>query len=299
MLKESNILFNEEQHRYFLGAKELSGVTGLIHRKVAPSLSYDFASTKVGTDAHADIEGVNLSYRFGVAPITTTTHGEKYLAWYNQFKDTATIEESEYIVTDGFQYASPIDIVFKNKFGEFIICDIKTYKNFTALYRNMARWQLSIYAYLFELQNDIEVHSAFVLQVTEDGCTEHTIELYPADKVKEFLYNEDFDCYAMTTTNNTIDKVMSLSDFVEAQEAQIKALQADLDTLKSKLMQEMRDNGFTKVKQGNMTFTIVEPSVSMTFDSKLFLEEHPEYKDQYTKLSPRKGYLKITKSKGE
>lgn len=294
-LKQSNVLFNEDEHRYYIGAKEISGITGRIKEKCCPSMDFSFASAQVGTDAHKDIEGVNLAVKFDIDAFPTTKHGENYLAWLMQ--DAYTIVDSEYIVTDNNRYASPIDIVFEDKCGNVVLCDIKTYKTYTSLYKTMCRWQLSIYAYLFELQNGYAPHSAFVLQVTEDGCTEHEVELYPADMVVKFLYEDDFNPYTMQTNSNTLQKAVSLSNFVETMQEQIKSLEKDLECLKSQLLKEMQENGFTKVEQDNMTFTYVAPSVSMTFDSKTFLEEHPEYKEQYTKLSERKAYLRITRKK--
>lgn len=294
-LKESNVLFNEDEHRYYIGAKEISGITGRIKEKCCPSMDFSFASAQVGTDAHRDIEGVNLSVKFGIDAFTTTKHGENYHAWLMQ--DALTIVDSEYIVTDGNRYASPIDIVFEDKCGNVVLCDIKTYKTYTSLYKTMCRWQLSIYAYLFELVNGYAPHSAFVLQVTEDGCTEHEVELYSTEMVVKFLYDDDFSPYTMQTNSNTLQKTVSLSNFVETMQEQIKSLEKDLESLKSQLLNEMQENGFTKVEQDNMTFTYVAPSVTTSFDSNAFLLDHPEYEGAYIKETTRKAYLRITKKK--
>lgn len=296
-LKESAVRFDSENHRYFLGAKELSGITKRIHEKCAPSLDFSFANAVTGANAHDDIEGVNLAYKYSLDANPQTKHGINYFAWLNY--DVFKVLDSEYIVTDNDRYASPIDIVFEDKFGDVVICDIKTYRNYTALYAEMAKWQLSIYAYLFELQNGYAPKSAFVLQVTEMGCTEHAVTLYDSEKVRAFLYDDSFDCYTLKTNSNTLERTITLSNWIDSVETQLNALKKDKEALLSKLMQEMQENGLTKVKQGNMTFTIVAPTKTTTFDAKSFLSDHPEYEAKYTKETERKGYLKITKSKGE
>ena len=36
-LKESGVLFNEEEHSYWLGGRELSGITGMLQRQLFPT----------------------------------------------------------------------------------------------------------------------------------------------------------------------------------------------------------------------------------------------------------------------
>ena len=36
-LKGSGVLFNEEEHTYWLGGKEMSGITGMLQRKLFPT----------------------------------------------------------------------------------------------------------------------------------------------------------------------------------------------------------------------------------------------------------------------
>jgi hypothetical protein len=50
-------------------------------------------------------------------------------------------------------YASNIDKVYRVSDDTFSLGDIKTYGVMSPKKREKAKWQLSIYAYLFELQN--------------------------------------------------------------------------------------------------------------------------------------------------
>ena len=84
-----------------------------------------------------------------------TNDGTVEVADYIQIcKDNGLTHEcSEYCITDGENWASQIDKVYRTSVDTFDLADIKTYGIMTADKLAKARWQLSIYAYLFELQN--------------------------------------------------------------------------------------------------------------------------------------------------
>lgn len=61
-LKNSGVVFNEELHEYWLGDKQLSGITGMIQRQLFPDEfegvpeEMMMAAAEYGTDVHASIE---------------------------------------------------------------------------------------------------------------------------------------------------------------------------------------------------------------------------------------------------
>ena len=151
-LKNSGVFFNEEAHEYWLGDKQLSGITGMLQRQLFPdefngiSEATLNAAAEYGTGVHSSIEDFDKNW---------INDGTQETVDYIQIcKDYGlTHEASEYNVTDSKSWASNIDKVYRVSDDTFSLGDIKTYGQMTADKLQKARWQLSIYAYLFELQN--------------------------------------------------------------------------------------------------------------------------------------------------
>ena len=104
---------------------------------------------------------------------------------------------SEYIVTDGVRFASPIDKVFSTPSGGYVLADIKTGSHIDTDY---ARWQLSVYRLLFLMQNpQAKVERLSVIHVRDNGRLEMVdVEPVPEDCVRGLMQAEaagiKYDC---------------------------------------------------------------------------------------------------------
>lgn len=144
-LVKSKVVFDEISHTYdFLGMK-LSGITSLLHRTL-------FADKYTGIDpsilAKAAEYGHNIHEQIEIVDSLGVESDNPSVMDYCRIKreNNLTTLRNEYLVSDELQYASSIDIVF----DDFSLADIKTTSKLDMEYLS---WQLSIYAYLFELQN--------------------------------------------------------------------------------------------------------------------------------------------------
>lgn len=148
-LIKSQVVFNPDEHTYMLGDKELSGITSVISRQLFPDKYRDVPeyvlrkAAERGTMIHSICELVD---DMGI------THDSDEAQGYKELKDDWGLryECSEYLVSDNEDYASCIDKVYRENETDFTLGDIKTTY---VLDKESVRWQLSIYAYLFELQN--------------------------------------------------------------------------------------------------------------------------------------------------
>jgi len=76
---------------------------------------------------------------------------------------------------------------------------------------------------------------------------------------------------------------------------QIKAMEAQIEESKAKLLEMMIKNGVKSIKSDAYIITVVPDGTTSRFDKKKLLKEHPEINEaDYTTTSERKAYLKIT-----
>ena len=147
-LKESKVIFNEEQHTYTLGEKQLSGITSIVkwffpetYKNVPEDVLKEAA--KHGSMVHKKCEQFDIC-GFG--------DDLKEVQDYARLKkeNNLTTLANEYLVDDGKNFASSIDVVFNDGSNIFDLADIKTTSQ---IHVNNVTLQLSIYAYLFEKCN--------------------------------------------------------------------------------------------------------------------------------------------------
>ena len=67
-LKDSGVLFSKERHEYWLGEKQLSGITGMLQRQLFPD-EFDNVpegmlqeAARYGTEVHESIEAFDSSW---------------------------------------------------------------------------------------------------------------------------------------------------------------------------------------------------------------------------------------------
>lgn len=166
-LNQCSVVFNPDDHTYYLPEKDkyLSGITGMLERQLFPDTYTGIPeaiikqAAEYGSSVHQSIEDFDMEW---------TNDGTQEVVDYINLKSENGLvhETSEYIITDNENYASMIDKVYRVDGCTFDIGDIKTYGVMTPEKREKARWQLSIYAYLFELMNPTaQVRRIFVLHL--------------------------------------------------------------------------------------------------------------------------------------
>ena len=125
-LNDSGVLFNREENTYLLNGKYLSGITDMLHRQLFPDEFSGVPAEMIeqaalyGTSVHESIEQFDSSW---------TNDGTQEVADYIDIchKNALTHERSEYCVTDGANWASNIDKVFRLSPDTFALADIKIF----------------------------------------------------------------------------------------------------------------------------------------------------------------------------
>lgn len=159
-LNVPKVTFIEESHQYFIGKKELKGVTGTLIKKAFPDTYKNIPEAVLKKAAerggliHNTFETFCSIFDADIKKYPNPT--EELQAFHSMLVayDLHYVA-SEYLVTDGENFASAIDGVFSDNEGNIYLVD---YKTTATLHYDNVSLQLSIYAKWFEEQNpDLKV----------------------------------------------------------------------------------------------------------------------------------------------
>lgn len=293
-LVKSCVVFNEENHTYMLGEKQLQGVTGMIGRQLFPDKYKDipdFVLKKAAAKGSLIHSQCQFADATGLPP--ESIEAENYIrmrvnAGYKAFANEYTVSDNEY-------FASNIDCVWE-KADRISLGDIKTTLHLDEEYLS---WQLSIYAYLFELQNPlIKVDKLFGIWVRGDKHELVEIPRKPDEEVKKLMKCEkngkqylpnlpvpadDKSLIPLQLVNSIIGIEEELADLTEIQKG-----------YKEKLKAAMRENGVKSWDAGRLRVSYTPASTSNSFDTKKFQADHPEIYSQYVKVAPKADSVRVT-----
>lgn len=202
-LSNSGVVFNEKDHTYLLGDKYLSGITEMLTRQLfsqeysgVPQYILDNAAA-YGTAVHKSIEEFDTLWKNDESPELTD-----YIDICNE--NGLVHDRSEYTVTDGLNWASNIDKVYRDSDNSVSLADLKTYSGKLSIPSGATKlsrcqWQLSIYAYLLELQNyEILVNHLYVIhvrhKVKKDGKIDRIKEFIEVPRIPSDICKELLDC---------------------------------------------------------------------------------------------------------
>lgn len=100
---------------------------------------------------------------------------------------------------------------------------------------------------------------------------------------------------------NDVDKLVARVEKFELQmlefERKAKELKEQQKDFREQLYQKMEENDIKKIDTGDIVITRVLPTTATTVDGKLLKKEQPETYAKYSKISDKKGYVKISESK--
>jgi len=302
-LNDSGVLFNREEHTYELNGKFLSGITEMLQRQLFPD-EFDGVPEEAiqqaalyGTEVHESIEQFDSFW---------TNDGTQEVADYIDICTTNGLihERSEYTVTDGMNWASNIDKVFRKSETVFDIADVKTYGTMTPEKQEKARWQLSIYAYLFETLNpNATVGKLYIIhlrnKLKKDGTTDHIANLIEVDRIPSEVCKKLLDT---DLAGEIFENPYDIPADIAEQEDEIrhliqtkKEVEERLNELKSEILSRMEETQVRSWNTETMKLTRKLPSTRYSFDLNRFKSDHPEFNyDDYMKKSTVGSSLLIT-----
>lgn len=304
-LKDCGIIFNEEDHTYYdpKQDKYLSGITALLDRQLFPD-TYDGIpeaiiqkAAEYGSAVHKACEAFDTDWVNNGCPELTD-----YIKLCTE--NSLIHEKSEYTVSDGQNYASNIDKVYRKGDNTFDLADIKTYGVLDSQRLERGMWQLSIYAMMFEKVNPkAKVDKLYIIRLRcktkADGSLDRIHELVPVSRIPSEICADllDADLKGEQFTNP-----YSIPANVKAQEATIRSLiqtkqivEQQLNAIKAEILNQMEANDIKVWATDTMRITRKLPTTRLSFDLSKFKTQHPELDlSDYQKTSQVASSLTIT-----
>lgn len=295
-LNKSGVVFNERDHTYHLEGKQLFGITGTLIRRAFPD-KYSGVDEETlrnaaqkGSEVHKMIESHD---RFDTAPDNIRLMNYEQV----KYERGLTVIENEYLVSDNERYASSIDIVMVNRLGEICLVDTKTTYN---LDRQSTALQLSIYRWLFELQNpDLKVRHIFVLWLPnkDESIAEiHELSFVPDDVIEALI---DADINDEPFTYSPIpDEYAELEAQYRYWDDIREQAENNLKGIKEKVISLMKDKNLSQIKSGFYTVSYIPGKKGRRFDSQAFKRENKPLYESYmreTETAEQVRFLKTNK----
>lgn len=295
-LNEPKVTFVEESHQYFLGKKELKGVTGTLIKKAFPDTyknipeSVLMKAAERGGLIHNTFETFCSIFDADINKYPNPT--EELQAFHSMLVSYGLhYIASEYLVTDGENFASAIDGIFADNEGNIYLVD---YKTTATLHYDNVSLQLSIYAKWFEEQNpDLKVKE-IVCMWFKNGQS----KFQPLPRVSDEQIDELINAY-LTDDADYQYKVEIPEQFSALEQeyrlitARIDAMKIAQDDLKEKIMKMMEANKQKSIKTNIGTYSYVAATTKKTFDTKLFKDSEPEHYEFYLKDTTTKPSIRI------
>ena len=295
-LVKSKVRFDEEHHRYFLGEKELSGITGTLIKKAFPDTYKGIPDAVLakaaerGSVVHQNLELFDTICNSDINIMPSVLPEVKD---YNEMLISYGLHhvDSEYLVTDNENFASAIDKVLADNEGNIYLADIKT--TATLHYDNVSL-QLSIYAKWFEEQNpDLKVKE-IVCMWFKNGQS----KFQPLPRVENYQIDDLINAYLADDAEyqykvEVPEQFSALEQEYRLITARMDALKIKQDDLKEQIMKMMEANKQKSIKTQFGSYSYVAATTKQTFDTKLFKDTEPDHYEHYLKETTTKPSLRI------
>lgn len=295
-LNVPKVTFIEETHQYFIGKKELKGVTGTLIKKAFPDTYKNIPESVLkkaaerGGLVHNTFETFCSIFDADIKKYPNPT--EELQAFHSMLVayDLHYVA-SEYLVTDGENFASAIDGVFSDNEGNIYLVD---YKTTATLHYDNVSLQLSIYAKWFEEQNpDLKVKE-IVCMWFKNGQS----KFQPLPRVADYQIDDLINAYLADDTDyqykvEVPEQFSALEQEYRLITARMDALKIKQDDVKEQIMKMMEANKQKSIKTNIGSYSYVESTTKRTLDTKLFKEKYPNAYERLTKVSISKPSIRI------
>lgn len=295
-LNVPRVTFIEESHQYFIGKKELKGVTGTLIKKAFPDTYKNIPESVLKKAAerggliHNTFETFCSIFDADIKKYPNPT--EELQAFHSMLVSFGLhYVASEYLVTDGENFASAIDGIFADDEGNIYLVD---YKTTSTLHYDNVSLQLSIYAKWFEEQNpDLKVKEIVCMWFKNGQSKFQPLPRVSDEQIDELIAAYLADDAEYQYKVEVPEQFSALEQEYRLITARMDALKIKQDDLKEKIMKMMEANKQKSIKTQFASYSYVESTTNRTLDTKLFKEKYPNAYEKLTKVSISKPSIRI------
>jgi hypothetical protein len=283
--------FNEADHTYWLGDKQLISVTQLLRKHgLSPDYSgVDPCYAERGKLIHKEIENYIKNGEIGF-----TNELQDFIRFTKE-PELKDMESEKQLHTE--ELAGTADLIARTAFSfdipsEYVLVD---YKTGSKVDKEACRWQLSLYRYLYYAMYHVRINRLRVFHLCENSKVIE-LEPIPQEEIKRLL---ECERQGILYTPPAIEPSLAMAVYQAEQVIQqIKQQQdeaeANMKSLHEKLMEAMQKKGIKSFENERMKICVVEPSTRESVDSKKLKDEQPDVYKQYLKTCNVKGSVRIT-----
>lgn len=293
-LVNSTVIFDPEAHTYHTPeGVELQGITGMLHRQLFPDEYRDVPQhilDRAAQRGHAVHQLCELADDLGITP-----EEPDGLAYVRLREEMGLVyRASEYLVSDNRRFASAIDKVYEEGDDAFTLADVKTTYR---LNEDYVRWQLSVYAYLFELQNPgARVVRLLALWVRDGRASAFPMERIPSDIVTALLEAEAEGrqfVSPLSMPSTLPEKYRQMEQSIAEIDRQARYWTERKKELMDGIMREMVSAGAYSWEGERIRLTRKKDGIRRSFDQKRLEKDHPDIYAAYVTESPMAGSVTL------
>lgn len=293
-LVNSTVIFDPEAHTYHTPeGVELQGITGMLHRQLFPDEYRDVPQhilDRAAQRGHAVHQLCELADDLGITP-----EEPDGLAYVRLREEMGLVyRASEYLVSDNRRFASAIDKVYEEGDDAFTLADVKTTYR---LNEDYVRWQLSVYAYLFELQNPgARVVRLLALWVRDGRASAFPMERIPSDIVTALLEAEAEGrqfVNPLSMPSTLPEKYRQMEQCIAEIDRQARYWTERKKELMDGIMREMVSAGAYSWEGERIRLTRKKDGIRRSFDQKRLEKDHPDIYAAYVTESPVAGSVTL------
>ncbi len=333
-LKNSSVVFNQRTGFYQRGENSLCGITRLIREVLnlnnfSNSRKHAFLGAHYGRSLHKALQlydDYNIIDTL-IPEVYDEKNGLTYPAinlnreleyYINLKKNKFNTLAAEFIVDFG-NYATAIDAVWQDNKGNIFLVDHKTNKlesypgGKDALMKYL-EWQLSIEAFMFELQTGRKVVGLLCNWINQD---KH--ELWKVNRLPDVIVNDllatPFEIVdgkvifnvaekkAPAIVENKVDEVgenneenntmLVVPNAIINAITNVLVIEQSAKDMKAALREIMNNANARRFSCDKFIAVITEPYDAKVFDQKKFAADYPELFEQYIKVTRKSGSFSI------
>lgn len=320
-LNNCNVVYDRTEHTYTLNGVLLSGVTAMIKYQLQPN-SYSGISKEVLERAAA--KGSRIHDLCEDADNYGDVADDYHVKDYVRMRDELGLNYlmSEYVVSDGKYFASPIDKVYEVDEHTVDIGDVKTISKMGDEELEKVTWQTSIYAkWLEELNPGVKVRNLYVIWLPDlkyqSGNKKPMIkklDRIPDAEVQRLLdaevNNEKYreDSVPRSEREGYVGAVVKSDSLVPAQVAALKQYVievldnfAEAEALKKDMLDKVREAmsayNIKSWATDMFTFSVTADSQRKTLDMSKVKAKYPDIdwdNEEFYKVSSVKGSFRVS-----